>query len=112
MPLQSKSPLVVLHVSAEGPTDPPHAPHELDAFPGAATQDCDPALQIPLPSNPGCVWQAAEEPIAHWQTVSMVLSGLPLQSLSEDEEQSRAFGSWLPEHDPQLLSDWQVCVPG
>src|SRR5690606_25425522 len=47
---------------------------------------------------------------AHLHTSSTVLSGLPSQSLSIDDEQSRGSGSMLPMQVPQTLS-LQVEVP-
>jgi hypothetical protein len=46
----------------------------------------------------------------HVQNVSIVLSGFPSQSLSADEEQSRAVAYTAFRHGPQA-SLAQVCVP-
>jgi len=111
VPLQLLS-LPASQVSAPaGPTDPEHALQLEEALFAAKLQLWEPALQGPFPSFPGCAPQAWAAPGEHWQTLSRVLSGLPSQLLSFDEEQSLAMGSTLPTHGPHC-SFSQVCIPG
>src|SRR5207247_10741517 len=53
-------------------------------------------------SRPGWCWQGRVWPAVQAQDVVSWLSAVPLQSLLELEVQSRALGSTLPEHAPQL----------
>ena len=110
MPLQLSS-LVASQVSAAaGPTAPVHVPQALDFLSEATTQVCEPALQGPLPSLPGCWLQAWVAPDVQPQTASTVLSGKPSQLLSAAEVQSRAVAWTAPTQAPQAPAV-QVCVP-
>ena len=60
-----------------------------------------PARQEPMPSC-GCVPHARVAPITHWQTVSIVLSGRPSQSLSAGELQFRPAAAMAPTHWPNI----------
>ena len=110
VPLQLSS-LPRLQVSVPaGPTEPAQVPHVLVVLSVEALHICDPALHGPLPSNPACAPQVRLEPVAHWQTVSTVLSGELSQSLSSGEVQSRALANTAPMHPPHV-DPAQVWVP-
>jgi len=109
-PLQLSSFVVSQPSAGAGPTAPVHGPQALVFLSAATTQACEPALQGPLPSWPGCCPQAWVAPDLQAQTASLVLSGWPSQSLSAVEVQSRVAGITAPTqapHDPAV----QVCVP-
>src|SRR5262245_19181114 len=76
---------------AAGPTAPVHGPNALVPLLFPVTHVCTPAVQMPLPSSPGCSEQSFVSPTVQVQNASSSLSGVPSQSLSRAERQSRGW---------------------
>jgi len=96
-----------------GPVPPAHAPHTEPLPVVSATQDWEPSVHGPKPAfaGGGYAKHARVVPSAQVQSVSTVLSGVPSQSLSFAEPQSRAAGPTAPAQAPHCPFAPQVWVP-
>jgi hypothetical protein len=90
MPLQLSSLPGVQASAVAGPTLPVQVPQALVLWSVATTQLWVPALHRPLPSCPACSPHGRVVVAAQTHTASSVLSGIPSQSLSAADVQSRA----------------------